>query len=111
MITFDSMHETYVTFHADSALQAGSVCCIKADSTVGPCTDGGTFCGLVRQIRCGLAGVVLSGYVELPYTGTAPALGETALQANASGGVKAGGSKTYLVVHVDTNDKTVGFFL
>lgn len=111
MITFDSIHETYVTFNAEENLDAGQVCKISDDSAVGPCAAGDDFCGLARQVRCGLAGVVLSGYVEVPYSGTAPALGSTALCADGDGGVKAGGEKEYLVVSVDTTLQTVGFFM
>ena len=86
--------------------QAGQVCKIGADSKVVPCLDGDKFCGMVESLRKGAAAVQLHGFCRLPYTGAAPALGYTALQANGQGGVKAAGTKEYLVVSVDTVRKT-----
>ena len=111
MITFDSIHETFVTFNAEEDLDAGVVCKVTGDCAVGPCAAGDDFCGVARTVRCGLAGVVLSGYCRIPYSGTAPAVGKTALCADGNGGVKAGGDTEYLVVQVDTAEKTVGLFL
>lgn len=111
MITFDSIHETYVTFNADEGLEAGSVCKITGDSAVGACADGEEFCGVARQVRGGLAGVVLGGFCRLAYSGTAPTCGMTALCADANGGVKVGGDKEYLVVQVDESEQTIGVFL
>ena len=111
MITLDSIGKTYVTLNADDGLEAGQVCKITADSTVGPCSAGDDFCGYAQQVRLALAGVVLDGYCCVPYSGTAPALGRTALCADGQGGVKAGGTTKYLVAHVDTSAQVVGFFL
>lgn len=111
MITFDSIHETYVTFEAGQGLKNGQVCKVTGDGTVGVCSAGDEFCGVARHVRNGLAGVVLGGFCSVPYTGTTPTVGMTALCADGSGNVKAGGDKEYLVVQVDENEKTVGFFL
>lgn len=111
MITFDSIHETYVTFQADEGLDNGQVCKVTGDSAVGACSAGDAFCGVARHVRGGLAGVVLEGFCQMPYTGTAPSVGMAALCADGNGGVKAGGDKEYLIVQVDENAKTVGFFL
>lgn len=111
MITFDSIHETFVTFNAEENLEAGAVCKVTDSGTVGPCENGEAFHGVARTVRCGLAGVVLSGFCQLPYTGATPNLGRSALCADGSGGVKAGGDKAYLVVDVDTVGKTVSLFL
>ena len=53
------------------------------------------------------------GYVELPYTGTAPAVGYALLAADGKGGVRtaASGGRSCLVVHVDTAEKKIGLFL
>ena len=111
MITFDSIHETYVTFNADEGLEAGQVCKITGDTAVGPCAEGEDFCGMARQVRLDLAGVVLGGFCRVPYTGAAPAYGKTALCADGQGGVKAGGSTEYWVAQVDETEQLVGFFL
>ena len=109
MITFDSIHETYMTFQAEKALLAGQVCKITGNGTVGPCAAGDEFCGAARSVRLGMAGVVLSGFVRLPYSGDAPAVGYAALCADGKGGVKTGGERTYLVAQVE--DGAVGVFL
>ena len=112
MISFDSIHETLVTFGAASGLQAGQVCKITANGTVGACSNGDTFCGVAGRIRKGTVGVQMDGYVELPYTGTKPTLGYGTLAANGSGGVKAAESgRTCCIVKVDASAGVVGLFL
>ncbi len=59
----------------------------------------------MRACRC-------KGFVKTPYSGTAPALGYTALAADGNGGVKAASSGPLrLVLELDTTKKTVGFCL
>ena len=112
MISFDSIHETLVTFAAASGLQAGQVCKVTADGTVGACSNGDVFCGVAGPIRKGSVGVQMGGYAEVPYTGTKPGYGYVTLAANGSGGVKAAESgKTCCVVKVDTTAGVVGLFL
>ena len=84
-----------------------------ANDTVGKLSAGDAFCGYVLDVaKDGAACVALHGYVQLPYSGDAPALGWSGLCADGSGGVKADDTgKSYLVIHVDTADGTVGFFL
>ena len=111
MITFDSIHETYVSFNADEGLEAGQVCKITGDTAVGACNSGEEFCGVARQVRCGVAGVVLGGFCRVPYTGAAPAFGKTKLCADGNGGVMVGGDTEYLVAQVNETEQMVGFFL
>ncbi|MBQ7255233.1 MAG: hypothetical protein IJS31_03180 [Oscillospiraceae bacterium] len=112
MITFDSIHADSVTFEAASGFAGGAVCKITANGTVGACSAGDFFCGVAGTPRKGCVGVQMSGYAVLPYTGSAPALGNTVLAANGSGGVKAADSgRACCVVTVDTAAKTVGLFL
>ena len=60
----------------------------------------------------GACAVALGGMVTASYTGTAPALGWSDLQADGSGGVKtASGGRSYLVADVDESGKTVTFVL
>lgn len=111
-ISFEEIGQTVVTFAAEDTLEAGKVCKITRNGTVGACEKDESFCGVAAQVRGAAAGVVTAGYVELPYSGEAPTLGYTALAADADGGVcvKADG-RTYLVVQVDTQDKIAGLFL
>lgn len=111
-ISFDAIGEKYVTFYADDSAQDGKLCKVTANGTVGKCAANDGFCGIITQVRGGTASVLMGGYAELPYTGTAPALGYTALAAAGDESVKAAESgRKYLVVNVDTTAKTVGLFL
>lgn len=114
-ISFEAIGERMVTFTAASGLTEGKVCKISANGTVGPCSEEG-FCGVVGQVRGGMAGVILEGFVELSYAGTtAPGLGYTILTTNKAGEVvpaaEGGTGRTCLVVSVDTVNKKIGLFL
>ena len=113
MITFDSIREDLVTFTAASGLTAGKPCKISANGTVSACSEDDAFCGVAKQVRGGLAGVQMHGYVELAYTGTtAPTVGWCGLSADGAGGVqKDADGRAYLVAKVDTTAGTVGLFL
>lgn len=113
MIAFNEVGTRIVSFLADSGLQTGEVCKLTANGTVGSCDEDDSFIGVVSSIRAGVAGVVMAGYVELPYSGaSAPSLGEEILAADGEGGVAAAeAGKTCLVVTVDTTAKTVGLML
>ena len=111
-ISFDAIGERYVTFFAGQTAEDGKLCKMTANGTVGNCAANDDFCGVITQVRGGTASVLMNGYVELPYTGSAPSLGYSVLVAGASDSVKSAESgKTYLVVNVDTTAKTVGLFL
>lgn len=63
-----------------------------------------------------IAGVIMDGYVEVPYTGSIPAFGFTALVSNGSNGVKVPSSSAtsnhiVRVLKIDTDKKIVGFIL
>ena len=112
-ISFKGIGDQYVTFAAAETADLGAVCKISANGTVDKCAADDAFCGVIAELRFGMAGVRMGGYVELPYTGTAPALGYTALAADGEGGVKVPekGGQPYLVISVDTETQTVGLFL
>ena len=111
MIAMDMNHEILATFYAEEGVTAKSVCKITDNATAGPCVSGDGFHGFVTTVRGGYAGVVLHGMVTVPYSGTAPAVGKTALGADGKGGVTAGGPESRLVVSVDETAKTVTMFL
>ena len=111
-ISFDAIGERYVTFFAGETAEDGKLCKVTANGTVGKCAADDAFCGVITQVRGGTASVLMNGYVELPYTGTAPSVGYCILAAADDASVKSAESgKTYLVVNVDTAAKTVGLFL
>ena len=92
--------------------QGGEPVKVCDGGTVCACGDGDVFCGVLESLRGGHGGVQLHGFVTLPYTGNAPALGYNSLLANGGGGVKTGnGGRNCLVVHVDANVKCVTFEL
>ena len=112
MITFDAIRETYVTFAAASGLAVGDLCKPTANGTVGACEEDDEFIGVVGSVRNGVAGVVMGGFVTLPYSGTAPSLGYNLLLADGDGGVAVGETgRSCCVVELDTTAKTVGLFL
>ena len=120
-ISFEAIAERYVTFLAAESAAEGKLCKVTANGTVGACAGGDDFCGVITQVRNGAASVLMGGFVKLPYTGTAPALGFSALVADGTNGVRVPAAATeskpaetgrsHLVVSVDTANKTVGLFL
>lgn len=111
MISFIGFHENMLTFNAAEDVSVGAPVMISDNSTVAAGTDGAAFCGVARSVRGGLASVQMSGYMQLPYSGTAPALGVTQLACDGNGGVKAASGRTAVVVDIDTANAAVGFIL
>lgn len=110
-ITFGAIGKQYVTFASDDAAE-GQVCKMSANGTVTACDEDDAFIGVVESIRGGFASVVLNGYVELPYSGTAPDLGYAILAADDAGGVaEAEAGRTCLIVTIDSTNGTLGMFL
>ena len=112
-ISFGAIGEKYVTFLADETAEDGVLCKVTDNGTVGACDEGDAFCGVITQVRGGTASVLMGGYTELPYSGTtAPTVGFSTLSADGEGGVAADeDGREYLIVKVDTTEKTVGLFL
>lgn len=112
-VSFEAIQEQYVTFEAAESAASGKPCKITANNTVGACAAGDKFFGVVSRVEGSVAGVIMGGYVELPYTGTtAPTVGHCALVADGTGGVKAdAGGVQYLVCMVDATNKIIGLFL
>lgn len=105
-ISYEGIGHMSVTFPNDSAVE-NQVCNLNGNGKVCACTDGGSFIGKVESANASQAGVQVEGFVEVTYTGTAPAMGYTKLTANGAGGVKADTNGTaYWVVEVDTASQT-----
>lgn len=110
-VSFQEIGQVCATF-LGAGVSEGQVCKVAAAGTVRPCAAGDRFCGVVLSRRGGYAGVALAGFVRVPYTGTAPAVGYTGLSADGSGGVKTDAAgQSYLVVEADTATKTVCLYL
>ena len=74
------------------------------------------FIGITCYADGKMAGVIMDGYVEMPYTGTIPSFGYTYLVSDGSNGVKTPASTTtskhnVIVLKLDTTKKIVGFIL
>lgn len=112
-ISFQAIGQKIVSFAAASGLTAGKPCIVSANETVSLSANGKSFCGVVQNVKDGVAGVIVSGCVTLPYSGAAaPTVGYCGLCADGNGGVTAASDgRSYLVVGVDTTAKTVEFFL
>ncbi len=104
-ISYEAIGHLSVTFPAGNCA-VGQVCKMGADGSVVPCGDGDTPCGVVESIHGGKAAVQIHGFVQVRYSGNAPAMGYTALVANGTGGMKTGAGKQYLVVAVDKSANT-----
>ena len=81
--------------------------CIAAES-------GDEFIGICVGQRGNIAAVQTEGYVELPYTGSDPNYGYTALTANGENGVistSEEGMHKYKVISRNSSAGTVGFIL
>lgn len=112
-VSFNGYKESLATFKAASGLTAGVPVKISANDTVDSCAAEDSFCGVANGVSRGYASVQMSGFVTLPYTGTAPVVGYVILAADGSGGVKvvATGGRSMLVLQVDATAKTVGVML
>ena len=119
-VSFHGIGQWFATFlapavSAEETCQTveGAVVKVGGQGTIAACSDGDAFCGVIAAGgRDGLCSVQLGGFATIPYTGTVPALGLSALAANGSGGVKTleSGNK-YWVVASDETAKTVTILL
>lgn len=112
-VSFDEIGQVCVTFAQGTGVGKDQVCKVSGNGTVSGCGAGDKFCGVAVSTREDYVGVVVGGFVTASYTGTAPAVGYTALAADGSGGVKADATngRQVLVVSVDTEASTVTMYL
>lgn len=113
-ISFDGVGQVCATFW-DGGVAVGQVAAVKEAGTVGACADGKSFCGAALHCRDGACAVQVKGFLTVPFSGTAPGLGQAGLCGNGQGGVRTAGEtdqKTAcLVVDVDDAAKTVTILL
>lgn len=110
-VSFQSIAQKRVTFLASGDLKENTVCMVNTNNSVGVCVEGDVFCGVVSSVKNGLVSVTMHGFVTMPYSGDAPTIDYCTLCSDKNGNVMRGGFREYLVVNVDTTQKTVGFFL
>ncbi len=112
MYFYKGFNENVCTFKASGNIAAGQPVTLCDNCTVLASLENTEFHGVAVSYRNGAAAVQLTGYVELPYSGTAPGIGTTALVADGNGGVMMGeAGKKVLVISVDTVSETVGIIL
>lgn len=112
-VSFKGINEQVVTFKTEDELTPGTLVTVSDNGTVSPCAANGKIVGVVVSCRENLAAVQISGYVTLPYSGSAPALGVTAIAAASDTKIKADATngKLVTVVETDTAALTAGILL
>lgn len=112
-VSFGEIGQVCATFVQGAGVEKDQVCKVSASGTVAKCAAGDKFCGVAVSPNGKHVGVVVGGFVTVPYSGTAPAVGYTAMAADGAGGVKAdtANGRLMLVAAVDTGTKTVTMYL
>ena len=112
-VSFEGVGEQVLSFKKASGVEKGALVKMSANATVDKCSAGDRFMGVCIAAGDAFAEVKTAGYVELGYTGTAPAVGYATLAADTAGKVKTvtTGGAQYLVIKVDTSTGTVGFIM
>ena len=111
-VELNGFGEKMVTFEAVQGTAAGMPIMMSANGEVAPCAAGKLFCGIAGNVRGEFAAVQLSGYVKVPYSGTAPAVGYQAFSGDGAGKVKVDSAgRQLLVVDVDTATAVCGIIL
>ncbi len=108
----DGFERKEVTLNSNQNSIKGSTVSMATDYTVKLASSGDAFIGVCTYVNNYTASVLLKGFVEVPYTGEAPACGYNKLSANGSGGVKTDTTgRDILVVCVDKTASTCGIIL
>lgn len=111
-VSFEGVGEQVLSFMKASGVEKGSLVKLSANATVAKCAAGDNFAGVCIKADDSFADVKTAGYVELGYTGTAPAVGYAKLTADGDGNVKtADTGREYLVINVDSAAAVVGFIM
>ena len=111
-VSFEGIGEQVLSFEKASGTAKGEFVKLSADNTVASCAAGDKFAGYCIETKDGFAVVKTHGYIEVGYTGTAPAVGFANLAADVGGKVKkADAGREYLVIKVDSTAATVGFIM
>ena len=109
---FSGFDTKEITLFATDNVKAGAAVGLKDAITVTVPLSGAAFCGVCTAVRNKHASVVLKGHTIATYSGTAPTLGYCKLVCDGNGGVKVSDSgREYLVVEVDTNEKTADIIM
>ncbi|MCD7723310.1 MAG: hypothetical protein LUH82_05110 [Clostridiales bacterium] len=109
-ISFNGFENSVATFIADGATKGYPVALSDSNTVVDADSE---FIGVCVNTSGQLAGVQLRGYVEISYSGEAPAPGYSYLAADSNGGVMAAdtGDVKRLIIKVDADNSIIGFIL
>ena len=106
-VSYEGVGYLAATFPAGSCV-AGQLCKLGTLGMSDKCSEGEAFCGMVEAVEHQRAAVQIEGFVEVSYTGTAPARGYTKLSSNGKGGVKVDSNgKEYLVAEINTAETKI----
>ena len=112
MISYQSIAQECISINEKAHIPAGQPCKMYAADTVAQALKGEPFIGIVVNSRELLANVAVRGFVTVKYSGDAPTVGKVGLCGGDNGTVTVSETApTYLVVSVDTTEKTVTFLL
>ena len=111
-ISYQGIGEWCATLKCGAGVSEDTVVKVGADGAAARCGAEDAFCGVVRSVaRDGKAcSVQLGGLAKVKYSGdAAPAVGYGKLAANGAGGVSVNAAKgrEYLILNVDSMEKTV----
>ena len=112
-ISFEGFNNKYLTFVAEDTLTAGKPVSFDDGESCTEALEGDYVAGICTEVRNGFATVLVQGYAEIKYSGTAPGFGYERFVCNALGGVCLADSNDngplFRVVKVDPEKKIVGF--
>lgn len=112
--SYEGIGQVVATFMTEEPVAEGQIVKLSATNSVGVCAAGEAFCGKVKVAARDGRGcaVALRGMVTASYSGNTPGVGWCELASDGNGGVSEKiGSRTYLVVDLDPETKTVTFML
>lgn len=111
-VSMEGIGNQTITFCFDREPTPGYPCAMLSNNRICDATADTAFIGVTQRNYNGYASIQTAGYVELPYTGTVPALGWATLVSAGDGAVKTAETGTRcLVVMVDKKSSKVGLFL
>ena len=106
-MSFEDIGAVVATCQAGEGVQGGDVVIMTDKAAVGPCADGGKFCGVALQPRCGMAGVQFKGFMKVKSEG-ALTVGWAKLVGDGKGGVRAAADGVEaLVVSAGENEAVI----
>ena len=112
-VSYEGIGEVMATFQAATGVAGGQVVKMSDSGKVAACSAGDRFCGVALTPVADYAAVQVSGFAEVRYTGTKPAVGFARLAADGAGGVKVDATNggEVLVIAVDSTATTAVILL